>query len=307
MKFGKLENIEDVDFSLPADAAVNAELMANWKKDIDVRPAIYIGCTGWSMKEWVGKVYPKGTKPKGYLQQYGKQFNTIELNTTHYRIPTPETIADWYHHTPDDFRFCPKIPQIISHSRNFASGSGRLEMFAESIQSLEEKLGHSFLQLPPHFDTKKFGELAHFVENFPSHIPLAVEFRHSSWFTEKENIEKAARLLGKYQMSMVITDVAGRRDVLHQALPCPTAFIRFVGNGLHPTDYQRIDQWVEKLKQWFDQGLECVYFFPHEPDNLLAPELSVYLAQKITQVINGVHFRGPKLLDEQEGKQISLF
>ena len=88
MKFGKLQDISKVDFTLPPDAGENELFFDRLPKSENV--TIYIGCTGWSMKEWVGRVYPKGTKTKDYLQHYGKQFNTIELNTTHYRIPSFE-------------------------------------------------------------------------------------------------------------------------------------------------------------------------------------------------------------------------
>ena len=59
-------------------------------------------------------------------------------------------------------------------------------------------------------------------------------------------------------MGAVITDTAGRRDCVHQRLTTPFAFIRFVGNNLHPTDYSRMDDWVERIQEWFDQGLERV-------------------------------------------------
>jgi Protein of unknown function DUF72 len=91
MDFGKLNNIENVDFTLPPDAPKTAEIL----RGLPTRPHlphVYIGATGWSMKEWVGTYYPKGTKATDYLQAYGKQFNSIELNTTHYRIPSQTDI-----------------------------------------------------------------------------------------------------------------------------------------------------------------------------------------------------------------------
>ena len=104
----------------------------------------------------------------------------------------------------------------------------------------------------------------------------------------------------------MITDVAGRRDVLHQRLTTNTVLIRFVGNNLHPTDYERIDDWVFKIKEWIDRGLSNVYFFTHEPDNILAPELAFYLFEQIQK--NGfATTRGPDLNLNKGGEQISLF
>jgi hypothetical protein len=88
--------------------------------------------------------------------------------------------------------------------------------------------------------------------------------------------------------------VAGRRDVLHMRLTTPSAMIRFVGNNLHPTDYTRIDAWVERLKVWFANGLQQLYFFVHEPDNITSPELATYLIEKLNRVC-GFNLKPPKM------------
>ncbi|MEO0340082.1 MAG: DUF72 domain-containing protein [Bacteroidota bacterium] len=302
MKFGKLGNIEDVDFSLPEDPVGNATILSSHQVNAK---QLYIGCTGWSMKEWVGKVYPKGTKTKDFLQAYAKQFNTIELNTTHYRIPNVETIDKWRSESSDDFRFCPKVPQAISHRKDLGLSSQNLRLFWDAIAGLDEKLGCCFIQVPPHFGIQKIGLLEQLLEIWPHSIPLAVEVRHASWFETAEAQRQLLNLLAKYQKAAVITDVAGRRDVLHMGVTCPIAMVRFVGNGLHESDYQRSDAWKERLQRWFDQGLESAYFFTHEPDNILAPELAAYL-HSIVQLIPGINTRGPKFLEDQ-GEQLSLF
>ncbi len=307
MKFGKLQNIEKVDFSLPPDPEENVRLLKRYNLKTG-QLQFYMGCTGWSMKEWVGKVYPSNAKTKDFLRAYGRQFNSIELNTTHYRIPTEETILKWRNETPADFKFCPKIPQSISHSRNLGVGSDSLIQFCENIQELKEKLGCCFMQLPPYFDYKRLALLEKFLQHFPNHIPLAVELRHESWFNHPDHQSALFELLEKYHVSPVITDVAGRRDVLHMRLTTPTAMVRFVGNGLHPTDFSRIDAWIERIRNWQQEGLVTIYFFPHEPDNIQAPELAAYILKKLSDFPD-IKVRGPKLEDpdNQEGQQMSLF
>ncbi len=308
MKFGKLPDISNVDFTFPDKREANAALFS--RLSVENNPQIYIGCTGWSMKEWVGRVYPKGTKTKDYLLHYGKQFNTIELNTTHYRIPSLEMTQKWYAETPPDFRFCPKIPQTISHRNDMGLTDGTLQLFCESIIGLKEKLGCCFMQMPPYFEFKDLPRLRLFLEQFPKQIPLAVEFRHESWFESESNFSRAAELLTQYGKATVITDVAGRRDVLHNQLTNHIAMIRFVGNAgetdLHPTDFERLDAWVQKLKEWTAKGVSEVYFFTHEPDNLLAPEAADYFA-KATQKNISATTRGPEFIDENIGEQMSLF
>jgi len=305
MKFGKLSDISNVTFNLPEDPPKTLSLIRGLSRSNNP-PEIYIGCTGWSMKEWIGKVYPQGAKSREFLKYYSNQFNTIELNTTHYRIPEKETIRKWRSEVPDDFRFCPKLPQSISHSKDMGIESGQLKHFTEVIQGLEGKLGCCFMQLPPYFGYDRLGILKHFLEIFPSHIPLAVEIRHESWFDNEENSLSYFQLLENFNVSAVITDVAGRRDVLHQRITNDTAMIRFVGNGLHPTDYTRIDEWVQKIKDWTSLGLKKIFFFPHEPDNILAPDLSLYLLNQIKAADMNPIVRGPRFIDDSEA-QLSLF
>ena len=305
MKFGKLADISGVDFSLPADHDFNHKIFDSPSPQSSL-PKVYIGCTGWSMKEWVGQVYPKGTKTKDYLRAYAKQFNTIELNTTHYRIPTVDTIQKWKEESTSDFKFCPKILQRISHAKDLGLESGMLMAFCEAIQGLEEKLGCCFMQMPPYYGLDRQAALLKFIERFPTHIPLAIELRHESWFADLTAAMPLLEAMRERRMPLVITDVAGRRDVLHQCLTAPVAMIRFVGNALVPSDYSRIDEWVERLKAWTENGLQEVYFFPHEPDNILAPQLAAYL-QKQLQSSFVVESRGPNLIDDQKGQQISLF
>ncbi len=305
MKFGKLPDISAVDFSLPADApGTNASIASGASESQGLH--FYIGCTGWGMSEWVGKVYPKGAKAKDFLYHYSRQFNTIELNTTHYRIPDHQTIQRWYDMSAADFKFCPKIPQSISHSRHLGLGGEQIPAFCEAIQGLDEKLGCCFMQLPPYFGPDKLPQLATFVSAFPNHIPLAIEVRNEAWFNDPQHSQALFDLLAEHQIATVLTDVAGRRDVLHMRLTNSTAMVRFVGNDLVPSDYTRIDDWVERSVQWQKAGLQEIYFFTHEPDNIRAPELAEYLATQLADKA-AIETRGPVFHESNEGEQMSLF
>jgi len=299
MDFGKLSSVDRVDFRLPADPPQNADLLAGWPKP--ARPMIYLGATGYNMKPWVGRWYPPGAKDKDFLRHYGAQFNTIEHNTTHYRIPDAATVARWKDETPADFRFCPKIPQTISHARDLGLNSGQIPFFCESIAGLDDKLGCCFLQLPPHFSVNDLNLLSRFLEHFPAEIPLAVEVRHPSFFEPTTAAGDYFELLRHHRMATVITDVAGRRDVCHLRLTHHHVLVRFVGNGLHSTDYQRIEDWAERLKLWCEAGLKAVYFFTHEPDNLLAPDLAAFCATAFAEKIPAAALRGPAPVSGQQG------
>lgn len=293
MDFGKLPSVDRVDFSLPPEPPQNAAVL----DALPLRPGpplVYLGATGYNMKAWVGRWYPAGAKDKSFLQHYGRQFNTIEHNTTHYRIPDSAAVARWGEEVPADFRYCPKIPQTISHARDLGLSGNEIALFTEAIRNLGERLGCCFIQLPPQFSVQNLPILARFLEAFPADIPLAVEVRHPSFFLPTVEAEDFFNLLQAHGVSAVITDVAGRRDVCHLRLTTGTVLIRFVGNGLHPTDFSRVDEWAGRMASWFQQGLHAVYFFCHEPDNLLAPDLALYAGRVFAAAMPGVKLRGPQ-------------
>lgn len=303
MKFGKLASLEGIDLHLPPEPPANGALHS--RLPTPRRAHLYIGCTGWSMKEWRGRWYPEKARPQDYLTYYGQQFNTIELNTTHYRIPTPETVRKWHEQTPADFRFCPKVPQSISHDGQLGLGGDQVALFAEAIAGLGEKLGPCFLQLPPYFASDRLPILERFLARWPAALPLAVELRHGSWFTDPAAGAALFDLLEQFRVAAVITDVAGRRDVLHLRLTAPFTLVRFVGNGLVPSDYERIDEWIALLRRW---ALPELYFFAHEPDNIQAPEMVDYLVRQLQGSWPEARLRGPRAVDKpQTGAQMELF
>ena len=108
---------------------------------------------------------------------------------------------------------------------------------------------------------------------------VAVELRHADWFKD----EGIFKYLRSKELSSIISDVSGRRDVLHMNVTSPSVMIRFVGNNFHPTDYTRLDEWISKLKQWSNTGLKEVYFFVHEPDDVSCPEIADYFINQLNK------------------------
>ncbi|MDP4711338.1 MAG: DUF72 domain-containing protein [Saprospiraceae bacterium] len=278
MDFGKIPHFQEIDFTLPPDPDSNAALALE-RGSADLQ--FYIGATGWSVPEWKGIIYPSSCSARDYLKHYSRQFNTLECNTTHYRIPSVATVQSWYQQTPADFRFCPKMPQQVSHRRDLGLQSGQLRLFMDNIAGLQEKLGPVFIQFPPYFAPGNYFLLEKFLDQAPADIRIALELRHPDWFTDPALLDRLQSLLYKKGVGLVLTDVAGRRDVLHMRYSAPFSLIRFVGNGLHPTDYQRVNTWITRLAHWAEAGLREIYFFAHEPDNLLAPELAAYIYEQI--------------------------
>ena len=303
MKFGKLDDISQVDFSLPEDQPDRLLGLERGQPGQDF--SAYVGCPMWGNKDWIGKLYPKGTKQGEFLHHYSRAFNTIEMNTTHYRSPSLEMVARWKEKVPANFVFCPKMPQTISHYAKLQGAETQTRDFCDAVKQFEDNLGCVFMQLHESFGPQRQPVLAEYLSNFSPEIPFAIEFRHPGWFQNQQLIPDLYELLYHFRVSAVITDVAGRRDVLHTSLPHTIAMIRFVGNGLVPTDYHRADAWMDRIAQWVDQGLKYLYFFVHEPDDTNAPEMGVYVLDQLNAKL-GLDLHVPSLT-EHSGTQMRLF
>ncbi|MFN4144372.1 MAG: DUF72 domain-containing protein [Runella sp.] len=291
MDFGKLDDISGVDFTLPADHPFTLQALQKHHTTIPhhpiiTSPQVFIGPPIWNNKSWLGKIYPSTAKEKDFLYHYSRQFNTIELNVTHYQIPSKATVSRWRESTTEGFRFCPKWPQEISHDRQLKGCEALSESFVSAVLGLKEKLGTTFLQLGPMFAPKELKVLEHFLQYLPNGFPIAVEFRHADWFKDKILWADTLQMLQNCTAGTVISDVAGRRDVLHNSLTNSTLTLRFVGNELHPTDYTRVEEWVARLQQWWAQGLQTAYIFVHCGDNEFAPELTQYWIDQLNQKCN---------------------
>jgi uncharacterized protein YecE (DUF72 family) len=276
MDFGKVSyaELDLVDFSLPPEPAENSRVLPG-KRTSD--PAVYVGCPRWGVKEWVGKLYPKGTKDAHFLDEYVKQFNCIELNSTFYNLYDEAAIAKWTEKAGDHkFKFCPKVFQGISHEGSLTEKASLMHAFEKSMAAFDNHLGPAFLQLNDGFGPQRKKDLQYFVHTLPTALQLFVEVRHPGWFVTAE-LEWLADMLHAVNKGIVITDTAGRRDVCHMRLSMPKAMVRFVANNLHPTDYTRINAWIERMAHWMDAGLEELYFFVHMANEKHSPELAGYL------------------------------
>lgn len=280
MDFGRVDTelLNDIDFKLPAEPVFNKTVLPGRPAKA---PEVYLGCAKWGRKEWVGKIYPKGTREKDFLQEYVKHYNSIELNATHYNVDPP-LLRKWAATTAGrNFRFCPKVPQSISHYSQLTNAAEATTAFLGEVLAFGEQLGPIFLQLSDKFGPSRKSNLFNYLASLPQDLRFYVEVRHPDWFADPVHSRELFQTLRNLGMGAVITDTAGRRDCAHMHLPVAGAFIRFVGNSLHPTDHTRVDDWVNRLQYWLEHGLEELYFFMHMHDEAFSPELTVYLVDQL--------------------------
>jgi uncharacterized protein YecE (DUF72 family) len=154
---------------------------------------IRIGCQGWNYADWVSKTvgpgvfYPVGTKPSDMLGVYSLGFDTVEVDSTFYAIPTESAVEGWYRKTPDSFTFALKLPREVTHERALHSESFPiLAAFCDRARILKEKLFAVLVQLPPSFEANRENakRLRVFLASLPDDIHFSVEFRHRDWMVD---------------------------------------------------------------------------------------------------------------------------
>lgn len=283
MEFGKVipDELSKINFILPPDKEETSRILSSQPKH--GKTSVFVGCAKWGRKDWIGKVYPQGTKEADFLSHYSKHFNCIELNATFYKIPSFNQTQDWKNKVGKNFLFSPKISNSISHIRRLKETTESVDRFLQGISGFGENLGPVFLMPHPGMGLKTLDTIETFIQSIPKEIKLFVELRHPDWYENEEAFQKIFAVFEKHKVGSIITDSSGRRDCVHMRLTTTEAFIRFVGNGLHPTDYSRVDDWVQRIKKWIEEGIEKVYFFMHQHEEIHSPELSKYVIQQLNK------------------------
>ncbi|KUY16980.1 hypothetical protein BAZ12_19985 [Elizabethkingia miricola] len=291
MKFGQVEDPSLIDFTIPQDH-INTSLVL--KKGKEGLKDVFVGCAKWNKTDLKG-FYPKGTKDE--LSYYSTQFNSIEMNATFYGMPTPDQVFVWKNKTPDSFKFFPKITNTVSHFRRLKDVTEPVTQFASAIMNFGEKLGMVFLQLHDNFKPKDFDRLKKFIKDWPVEVPLAIELRNTEWFIDENVFNETCELFEQHNITNIIVDTAGRRDMMHMRLTTPTAFVRYVGANAE-SDYTRLDEWVQKIVKWKEEGLQNVYFFIHQNIEKASPLLSAHFIDNLNKAI-GSELLIPKMADSQ--------
>lgn len=275
MEFGKLEDISGVDWRLPEDA-----FASKFKREPG-RLTVLLGSPAWGNRSWLGKIYPEKTPTEKFLHFYSQNFECIELNASHYKIPDEETTRNWVSEVARDFVFCPKVNKEISHGKFGLTDKRLLDFWTRFLENLGDHCGPSFIQFHELFAYENRQILFRFLESWPSEFKLSIELRHPSWFKENKILPALVEYLSRKGMGLVITDVAGRRDVLHSSQTVPWQMIRLIGNNLDPSDTQRVQSWIRRFKTWEKAGIDKVYLFIHQPDDILTVEYARIVAQEL--------------------------
>ncbi len=256
-------------------------------------PVIRIGTQGWNYTDWVGALYPLGTKTRAFLELYARAFDTVEVDSTFYAVPSVKTVRGWAGRTPDDFLFSLKLPREITHERRLVDAGPVLDEFVDVVRELGYKLGPLLIQMGPDFGPDELPALEDFLPLLPVDLRFAIEFRQRGWICDQ-----VLELLRSYGVALALSD--GRwmsRDTVTQLASRPTAdflYVRWMGQNRDITDYSRvlfdrsdvIGEWADTLGPLPAEGITVLGYFNnhfsgHSPES--ARELQRRLGQQPTQ------------------------
>lgn len=223
-------------------------------------PIVYVGTSGWTYGDWRGPFYPPETPKRRWLEWYGTQFLSTEINGSFYRTPSLETVRAWREQTPEGFIFAWKASKFITHWKRLSEKSaGSIELMETRLEALGPKAGPVLFQLPPNFRADG-ARLADFLVMLPKTYAYAFEFRNASWYADE-----IFSILHAHDVSLCLSD--------HHDAPAPweaTASHVYV-RGHGPTGEYRgaypetvLRRWAREIAAWARQGRRVYAYFDND-------------------------------------------
>lgn len=239
---------------------------------------IRIGTSGWHYKHWIGRYYPAGHKPADMLAFYLRDFDTVELNNTFYRLPDESSFDSWRKATPHDFVFAVKGSRFLTHMIKLKDPQRGLTNFLPRAERLRSKLGPILWQLPPRWNVN-VERLEEFLRTLTRKHRYAFELRNQSWMTDE-----VFALLRKYNAAFCIYELAGYHtpfaltaDWVYVRLHGPTQF-KYQGSY---TDAQ-LAAWADRIRDW-SRELQAIYVYFDNDDSAYAVQNALTLKRLVAQ------------------------
>ena len=224
---------------------------------LPTEPSVRIGTSGWVYRDWHGTVYPAKLPQRAWLSHLSRRFPTIEVNASFYRLPSATTFEGWATQVPSGFVFAVKMSRFLTHVRRFRDPEEPLARFWDVAARLGPALGPVLFQQPPTFPCD-LGLLRDVLQQLPSSMRPAFEFRHPSW--ERDDV---LDLLDRAGAAWVLPDRPGARVRLH--VTGGWSYVRF-----HRGTTATFDYTAAKLRRWADRidalpAREIFVYFNNDP------------------------------------------
>jgi uncharacterized protein YecE (DUF72 family) len=221
---------------------------------------LHIGTMGWSYDFWVGNFYNMGTASQEFLSEYVKVFNSVEIDSTFYRIPSPTVVMNWRSQAGLEFRFCAKFPGVITHEKMLKDCEDDVELFIRNISLLKDRLGPLLIQFPYSFKPTEFGLLRDFLSSLPKENRFAVEVKNKKWLDNR-----FYKLLRSRDISLALIDHPWMPEM--NEVTADFTYIRWEG------DRKKIKGTTGKVER--DRGKE-IENWAFKIENLLADDIEVF-------------------------------
>jgi uncharacterized protein YecE (DUF72 family) len=220
-----------------------------------------VGCSGWVYRDWRGVVYPEDAPSSTWFSHYAALFDTVELNSTFYRLPRASTVERWERQAPEGFCYAVKVGQFGSHRKKLRDAEGWLPRHLDRVERLGDHLGPNLLQLPPHW-RRNVARLDGFFAAAPRHIRWAVEVRDPSWLHDE-----VFELLARHGAALCIHDLL---DDHPWRLTTSWTYLRFHGPAAMAAAYRgrygrrRLRPIADRLTAWLDDGVDLYASFNND-------------------------------------------
>jgi uncharacterized protein YecE (DUF72 family) len=214
------------------------------------------GTSGWQYRHWRGAFYPADVPQRRWLEFYATRFGTVENDGTFYRLPARETFESWRERTPDGFTMAVKASRFLTHVRRLNDPAEPVARLIGAARGLGDRLGPVLLQLPPTM-TADPPKLAACLAEFGS-VPVAVEPRHPSWWTEETK-----RVLADHGAALCWADRGGEA-LAPFWVTAGWGYLRFhEGDGRPWPRYREATllAWHERVRQAWPDGAADVYVY----------------------------------------------
>jgi uncharacterized protein YecE (DUF72 family) len=226
----------------------------------------YVGTSGWNYKHWRNLIYPEGTPQKRWLEFIAQHFDTVEVNTSFYRIPTKESVAAWQEGTPDRFLFALKLWRGITHYRKLKNSETFTGNFLEVVQQLRpHRRAPLLIQLPPN-QGKDIDKLVDYVRELRAlsdkRWKIAVEFRNANWLDEE-----TYRALDKANIALCIHDMIGKGNT---DTPGSADFLYIRRHGTNEGRYagryspEQLRADARRIRTWTREGRSVFIYFNND-------------------------------------------
>lgn len=224
---------------------------------------LHLGTIGWSYNFWKGKFYPNKVASKDFLEYYATKFDTVEVDSTFYRIPTTQAVTKWESQTPDNFLFSFKFPRVITHIKMLKDCERETNLFLERTNLLGRKLGALLLQFPPNFGVDRFYDLAVFLQKLPKNNRYVVEVRDNQWLNS--DFYSLLRTNGVVlawvdSPNMPQSDVV-TSDFLYIRLEGDRRKVNGTLGTIEVDKAERLRMWAEKIKPTLTQNIDVYGYF----------------------------------------------